>query len=175
MFSGGCDGQDDGMDVADGGGMRRGVGEEAGGFGSVGGSGAAAAGAEINVTSGRRVAPDLCLVSTVDENALTCVDENSNVRMIFPRNAVQNVWVFEKAPNRHVGLWIAVAISAGLEIASCVFEGPGGCAFTGFMFFLAWVSAADAPPYPIWLPNSPRPERWRRRLVYQMPVSAVAP
>jgi hypothetical protein len=132
-------------------------------------------GAEINVTSGRRVAPDLCLVSTVDENALTCVDENSNVRMIFPRNAVQNVWVFEKAPNRHVGLWIAVVISAGLEIASCVFEGPGGCAFTGFMLFLAWVSAADAPPYPIWLPNSPRPERWRRRLVYQMPVSAVAP
>jgi hypothetical protein len=132
-------------------------------------------GEEINVLAGTRSAPDLCLVASVDDNALTCLAEDvqSETRLVFPRSTVQDVWVIEKAPGRHVVFWIAVAVTAVLEISACVSSGFSGCATVGIVLAVMWGSAAIAVPWgealgQLW---PQRPPRMRKRLVYEAPAT----
>ncbi len=139
-------------------------------------------GKEINVLAGARSAPDLCLVASVDDSALTCVAEDvaAETRLVFPRSAVRDVWVIEEAPDRHVGLWIGLALSAALEIWACVAGGAIGGLVAGGLLGIAWGAVEDPRPGPIWYPQPPRPPRspkmpeWRRRLVYRAPLGAAA-
>ncbi len=131
-------------------------------------------GTAITVSTGSNAGPDFCVLAAVDDGTLTCTTERA-ARLVFSPSAVRDVWAFEPAPNRHVVLWIAVAITAGLEIAACVVGGAGGGLVIGFMLAAVWAAVATPPWGPIWMPPPPRPQRWRRRLVYQAPVSAVAP
>ena len=135
-------------------------------------------GTEINVFSENQARPDLCFVSTADDSELTCLVEDAarDVRLVFPRSKVRAVWVFEPAPNRHVGLWIALGVTAALEIAACVIGGAPGCLAMGAVMAGIWAAAVTPSPWSIWMPPPPpRPQRMRRRLVYQMPPMAVAP
>ena len=140
-------------------------------------------GQEINVLAGTRSAPDLCLVASVDDNALTCLAEDvpSETRLVYPRSAVRDVWVIEEAPNRHVGLWIGIALSVALEAAACVSGGEAGGLAMGAILAVAWAAVEDPRPGPIWFPRPPGPPRsmktpqWRRRLVYRAALGAVAP
>ena len=135
-------------------------------------------GTAINVSTGSQAGPDYCVLAAVDDGTLTCTTERAAAvgRLVFPRSAVRDVWAFEPAPNRHVVLWIAVAVTAGLEITACVVGGAGGGLVIGLMLAAVWAAAATPSWGPVWMPPPPpRQQRWRRRLVYEAPASAVAP
>ncbi len=133
-------------------------------------------GTEINVLSGNQAGPDLCLVSSVDENTLTCLAEYSasDVRLVFPRDLVRDVWVFELAPDRHIGLWIGLGIGFFLGGAMCAELGPGAFFFCGAIGTSIVASAATMGPGPLGLGYPglrppPPPPRMRHRLVYRVP------
>ena len=137
-------------------------------------------GAEINVLAGNQSAPDLCLVASADDLALTCLAEDAppGTRLVFPRSAVRDVWVIDEAPERHVGLWIGIALSAALEIWAAVAGGGGGAVLMAVLLGGAWAAAEDPRPGPFWFPPPPRRPtmpQWRRRLVYRAPLGAVTP
>ena len=134
-------------------------------------------GEEINVRSESQAGSDLCLVSAVDEQTLTCLAERAagDVRLVFPRSAVRSVWVMELAPNRHIGLWIGLAVSAALEITACVAGGAAGGLVVGMFVAAAWLAAETPSPWAIWYPPPPRPQRWRRRIIYNAPLLVAAP
>jgi uncharacterized protein YcfJ len=139
-------------------------------------------GAEINVLSGNQAGPDVCVVSSVDENALTCLAENpaADTRLVFPRGAVRDVWVFEQGRERHIGAWIGVGIGFVVGGALCVEGGPGAFFVCGSLGagFMGGLITEQLRPGPFGYPGPmrpPRPPRWRRRLVYRAPLSAVSP
>ncbi|HEX9199812.1 MAG TPA: hypothetical protein VF865_09660 [Acidobacteriaceae bacterium] len=124
--------------------------------------------------------PDRCRLISADDNSLTCervLDPDADWRglptgrVVFPKSAVRHVWVWEQAPNRHIGLWIAVAVTAAAEIAALVAGGPGGGLIVGLFLVAGW-SAATTPSSP-WFqpPYSPPGPRMRKRLIYQVPVT----
>jgi hypothetical protein len=135
-----------------------------------------APGTEVNVLSGNQAGPDLCLVSAVDANTLTCLAEYSanDVRLIFPRDSVRDVWVIEPWRDRHIGLWLGIALGFFLGGAMCAELGPGAFFLCGAIGASIVVSAVTTGPGPLWLGypglrSMPRPPRMRRRLVYRMP------
>ena len=133
------------------------------------------------VQSGRQITPEACRMLSADDATLTCQrqrdpeanwDASSNARLVFPRSAVRNVSVWERAPNRHILLWIGVGVTAGLEIAALVTGGPAGGYVVGMLLAGAW-AAAMAPPFPFYSPYPPPPSgpRMRKRLIYRMPAT----
>lgn len=133
-------------------------------------------GTEINVLSGNQAGPDLCLVSAVDATTLTCLAEYSanDVRLVFPRDSVRDVWVIEPWRDRHIGLWLGIGLGFFLGGAMCAELGPGGFFFCGAIGASMIASAATMGPGPLWLSYpgfrpSPRAPRMRHRLVYRMP------
>ena len=133
------------------------------------------------VQSGRHITPEACRILSADDTTLTCQrqrdpeanwDKSSDARLVFPRSAVRNVWVWERAPNRHILLWIGIGITAGLEIAALVTGGPQAGFFAGMLLAGAWAGAI-ASPFPIYSPYPPPPSgpRMRKRLVYRMPAT----
>lgn len=140
--------------------------------------------------------PENCRVVTVDDAALTCErdpDPNADwgpgakARVVFPRDAVRTVWVWEPVPDRHIGLWIAGAIGFALGGAGCAAGGPGpivACGAIGALLAVAIVAAAEAGPMPyprVWWPMpAPSPPSYpkrqrelRRKLVYQKAAAAA--
>ena len=136
-----------------------------------------------------------CRVVSVDDAALTCErepdpdtswDAGSKARVVFPREAVRAVWVWEKIPEPHIGLWIGGAIGFALGGAVCSVGGPWaivGCGFVGALIgagIAAAVEAGPAPYPPVWSPfpmptGVPRRQpEWRRKLCYRRPVSRPA-
>jgi hypothetical protein len=126
--------------------------------------------------------PDQCRLLSADDSSLTCERERDpdadwrgtpRGRLVFPRSAVRHVWVWEEAPNRHIALWIAVALSAGVEIAALVCGGPAGGLVVGLILAGGWTAAATMPPVPYYRPYPlpPPGPRMRRRLIYQMPAT----
>jgi hypothetical protein len=124
-----------------------------------------APGTEVNVQSGDMAGPDLCRISTVDANALTCLNENSStdVRMIFPRAQVHDVWTFELAHDRHIVKWIFVAAGIGLGTAIFIANPFAGIVVVGPVTLAIAVGNWD-PYRPI---RPPRAPRIVRRLVYR--------
>ena len=136
-------------------------------------------GDEINVLSGNEAGPELCEVLAADENGLTCLAENSDVRLVFPQNAVRDVWVFEQQRDRHIGMWIGVGLGFVLGGVMCVGGGPGAffvCGALGAGFFGAMMT--EPMPWQWGYPGPIRPSplpRWHRRLVYRAPVGLATP
>lgn len=141
-----------------------------------------APGTELLVQSQNQRWPDRCRLVSVDNEAVTCErmkDPDADWRgigdgrLVFPRSVVDHVWVWERAPNRHIGLWIGIAVTAAAEIAALVAGGPAGGLVVG-LFLLAGWSAAAVGPYPLFYPPypvPPSPPRMRRRLIYQVPAT----
>jgi hypothetical protein len=78
-------------------------------------------GALIEVLPEHQAGPDSCRISSVDDSSLTCLPEGavSDVRLVFSRSAVRDVWVIEPAKNLHIGRWIMVGIGVALVVAAC--------------------------------------------------------
>jgi hypothetical protein len=76
----------------------------------------------IRVLPENQGGPDTCRVISVGDDALTCVREGrtSEVRLVFPRGAVRDVWVMRPAHDRHIVKWVFVGIGVGLGIALIV-------------------------------------------------------
>jgi hypothetical protein len=137
----------------------------------------------VLVQAGVQLAPEFCDVVQVDDAFLTCdrvkdPDANwtsaSGARLMFPRSGVKNVWVWETDDRLSVGMWIAIGLSAALEISISVAAGAVG-AYVGALTLAAAWTAAETDPWRIYMP--PKPPKMRRRLVYrapQVPAGSVA-
>ena len=134
-------------------------------------------GTEIDVLAEGEAGPEPCLVSAVDDGALTCLREDParDTRLVFPKNAVREVRVWEVAPNRHIGLFVGMGIGFAIGGLICAEGGPGAIVFCGMLgagvVASAVLTSSPAGPgwYPGWpVPAPPRPPRQMRwRLVYR--------
>lgn len=127
-------------------------------------------GALIEVSREGWAGVDGCRVESADDSALTCVAERpeGDARLVFPRDAVRNVWVVEPAKNLHIGRWIVVGIGVALVVAACVEGGVFGLAIMGPM-----VVGIETGYFEQFEWNRPpQPPRMRRRLVYSAPQAA---
>jgi hypothetical protein len=111
--------------------------------------------------------PDTCRVVSVGDDALTCVREGraAEVRLVFPRAAVRDVWVMMPAHDRHTVKWVFVGIGVGLGVALIVADPVIGLAIVGSVL-CAIESPSNRYPMPMPPPRLPR-VRWQ--LVYQAP------
>ena len=127
--------------------------------------------------------PDRCRVESVTEAALTCIAEGAEQgkRLVYPREAVREVEVWEEAPNRHIGIWIGLGIGFALGGTVCAAGGPGpffACAALGAAIGVGVAASADGPvPFGVWWPAPPPPpkrHRMRWGVVYRAPARAAA-
>jgi hypothetical protein len=111
--------------------------------------------------------PDTCRIVSVGDDALTCVREGrtSEVRLVFPRGAVRDVWVMKPEHDRHIVRWIFVGIGAGVGIALIVADPVIGLAIVGVVG-AGIASSSNRYRVPM---APPRPPRYRWQLVYQVP------
>lgn len=126
-------------------------------------------GVEINVLPGNQAGPDRCLMSSADDAALTCLVENSpeDVRLVFPRSAVREVWVYELDHSWGPGTWVkAVLVGVGLTLAGLCIAANPLCILPASIVALVIAEGPQAGPYPMGM-RPPPPPRFRRRLVYQ--------
>jgi hypothetical protein len=123
--------------------------------------------AVIEVSRVGQAGVDLCRVESADDSALTCVAERpeGDARLVFPRDAVQDVWVIEQAKNLHIGRWIMVGIEVALVAAAGVGSGVFGLVFVGAVVVGIEISYFDN----FERNRPPQPPRMRRRLVYSAP------
>jgi hypothetical protein len=123
-------------------------------------------GTEIDVLAGDQAGAEACLVSAVDDGALTCLREDaaSDTRLVFPRSEVREVRVWEVAPDRHVGRWILAGVLLGVGVALMVEGNIVGIAVYGLVLLGAEGAQQMGPPMP---PRPPAPQRMRWRLVYR--------
>lgn len=130
------------------------------------------AGVAVEVRSAGQAGVEECRVVRADDMALTCerakgpdVDwgAGSGARFVFPRAAVEGVWVVEPAPERHIGRWIAIGVSVALVVAASAGSGALGGLIVGGGVAIAW-TVWYQNPMPYWPPH---PQRMRRRLVYR--------
>jgi hypothetical protein len=143
-------------------------------------------GVAIEVQSAGQAGVEECRVVRVDDTALTCqretdpnVDWNagSGARLVFPRNAVEGVWVWQDTSDRRV--LIAMGVGFGIGALVCSGGGPATafiCAGIGALIGAGF--ALDAlPTGPRWYPPGvPRPVRRRemvQKLVYRAPAGEV--
>jgi hypothetical protein len=111
--------------------------------------------------------PDSCRVVSVGDDALTCIREGTTreVRLVFPRSALRDVWVMKPEHDRHIVKWVFVGIGAGLGIALIVANPLIGLAIVGAVG-AGIESSSHRYPMPM---ARPRPPRFRWQLVYQAP------
>lgn len=121
----------------------------------------------IEVLPKGQAGPDLCRVSSTDDDALTCVAERSvsGVRLAFPRSMLQDVWVIEPDRDRHIGRWIRIGIEVALFVDACVVAGVLGAVVVGGVVLAAELSIAENP-----IPR--RSPHFHRRLIYRASVPA---
>lgn len=119
--------------------------------------------------------PEFCAFESADDTALTCdriPDPDANwtpagkARLVLPRAGVLDLWRWQEDHRLSVGMWIAIGLSAALEISLSVAGGAVGAYFGALMLAAAW-TAAETNPWRIYMP--PRPPKMRRRLVYRAP------
>lgn len=132
-------------------------------------------GTEVLVKAGNQPGPEFCELVAVDDSFLTCDrvrDPETNwtpasgARLMFPRQGVKNVWVWEEDHRISVGMWIGIALSFALEIGlSVAAEGPG--AVLGALVLAVGWAAAESDPWPGYRP--PPAPKMRRRLFYRAP------
>lgn len=140
----------------------------------------------VEVQSRGHAGVEECRVVHVDDKAMTCErekdpnadwDAGSGARLIFPRDAVEGVWVWQDVSERR--LLIAMGIGLGIGALLCSEGGPGPafiCAGIGALIGAAF-AASGPPPRPWWYPGpSPpaRPSEMARKLVYQAPADGAA-
>jgi hypothetical protein len=139
----------------------------------------------VEVRSRGQAGIEECRVVHVDDKALTCEREkdpnadwgpSSGARLVFPRDAVEDVWVWQDVSDRRV--LIAMGIGFGIGALLCSEGGPGPafiCAGIGALIGAAFASSGP-PPRPWWYPGPPppaRPPEMVRQLVYQAPAGGV--
>jgi hypothetical protein len=126
-------------------------------------------GVEISVLPGNQAGPDRCLMSSADDATLTCLAEDSSadVRLVFPRSAVREVWVYELDHGWGKLTWVkAVLVGAGLTLAGLCIAANPLCLLPAGVVALVIAEGPRAGPYPMPM-RPPAPPRLRRRLVYQ--------
>ena len=140
--------------------------KRAGGSGSWDAMATLKPGTQIDVLAADEAGPEACLVSAVDDGALTCLKEDpaNDTRLVFPRSAVREVRMWEVAPERHVGRWILAGVVLGVGVALMVEGNIVGIAVYGV--FLGTAEIMQMGPFRT-PPRSPAPKRMRRRLVYR--------
>jgi hypothetical protein len=128
-----------------------------------------------------------CRIASVSDNGLTCTSESTQMRMVYPRNVVRDVWVIEPKADQHLGRWIAVGVGFVVGGVLCVAAGPEAFFLCGTLVAVIVAGVALEPwpaRYPGWgYPGPtppPPPRKWRRRLVYEAlpsatPAQTVAP
>jgi hypothetical protein len=122
-----------------------------------------AVGSAVDVQGDGQAGIDRCVLLQVDEMALTCVGLRG-ARLVFPRSAVQSVWVFGEVRERHIVKWVLIGAGVGLGVALCV-ANPLGCLIVGAVAIGVVETHPPGPPMP-----PVRRARMRRRLVYAAPV-----
>ncbi len=142
-------------------------------------------GVAVEVRSAGQAGAEECRVVRVDNAALTCEreknpnadwDAGTGARLVFPRGAVEGVWVWQDASDRRI--LTAMGIGFGIGALLCSGLGPGpafACAGIGALIG-AGFAASGPPPRPWWTPPSSLPARPRemvRKLVYQAPAGAA--
>ena len=136
-------------------------------------------GTPVLVQAGTQLRPELCELAKVESGVLTCDrvrDPEANwspasgARLMFPRQGVKNVWVWEEDHRLGVGAWIGIVLSVGLEIGACVSSGGAGCAAMAGLIGVGWLTIACDPT---WYVGPPKPPKMRRRLVYRAPAVAA--
>lgn len=144
-------------------------------------------GVAVEVKSQGQAGVEECRVVRVDDAALTCErekdpnrdwDAGTGARLVFPRAAVEEVWVWQDASDRRIlaGLGFGFMIGALL----CAEGGPAVAFICAGIGALIGAAIADgvAPAGPFWYPPGvPRPRRPAevvQKLVYQAPADGVA-
>jgi hypothetical protein len=133
-------------------------------------------GALVEVLPQNQAGPDTCRVASVDDASLTCYAEGSNsgTRLVYPRNAVREVQVWERAPDRHIGRWIAAVVLTGLGVTLIVEGGAWGALIVAAIALGALKAAETPNPWTIMLPpRMPPPKRMHWRLLYRVPDPAT--
>jgi hypothetical protein len=126
-------------------------------------------GTEISVLPGNQAGPDRCLMSSADDTSLTCLAENSaaDVRLIFPRNAVREVRVYELDHGWGPLTWVkAVLVGGGLTLAGLCIAANPLCVLPVGVVALVIAEGPQSGPYPMPMRPPARP-RLRWRLVYR--------
>lgn len=142
-----------------------------------------AGGVPIEVKSVGQAGLEECRVVSSDDVSLTCErSPDANVdwrpgdvaRIVFPRDAVERVWVWEDSSDRNI--WIGLGLGFGIGALACSPGGPAAafiCAGIGFLIASA-VELAGPPaprqPYGVWMPGGPprrQAPQFYRKLWYQ--------
>jgi hypothetical protein len=110
---------------------------------------------------------DACLVESVDDTALTCVEERpeGDARLVFPRDSVKSVWAIQPARNLHIGRWIMVGVGVAAVVAAGVGGGVFGLAIVGPIVVGIEISYFEKFEWN----QPPQPPHMRRRLVFSAP------
>ena len=138
-----------------------------------------APGALVAVESFGKAGPETCRVLGVSDTTLTCahdLDPNRDwtpeeqARIVYPRTAVKEVWIWSDHSDRRV--LVSMAIGFAIGALSCSGIGPGAafvCAGIG-----AFIGALCALPG-LSEPSPPRVPRWELKLWYRAPANAGTP
>ena len=151
-----------------------------------------APGVLVEVESKQQAEPEDCRVVSADDSALTCQREpdpnadwgpGSGARVVFPRDAVGAVWVWEYGNDRRFWIKVGAGFAVGALLCSQIGPGPAFiCAGVGALI-AACLALDDLPvnrgPFsgPVALPRPPRPlPTLERKLWYRAPAGgAVSP
>jgi hypothetical protein len=145
-------------------------------------------GLAVEVRSAGQAGLEECRVVRVDDTALTCErerdpnadwDAGSGARLVFPRSAVEGVWVWQDGSDQRILAGLGFGFMIGALV--CAEGGPAMafiCAGVGALIGAA-IATGGAPTGPRWYPPGvPRPVLQRemvRKLVYQPAAGAVSP
>jgi hypothetical protein len=110
---------------------------------------------------------DVCRIESTDDSTLTCVSERpeGDARLVFPRGTVQNVWLLERAKDRHIRRWIAAGVGIALVVAICVEGGILGFVTVGVLVLGVETSYFEDSVRS----RAPQIPRVRWRLIYSIP------
>ena len=111
-----------------------------------------------------------CTLVSVDDSTLTCRRERdpntnwdaaSNARLVFPSNAVANIWLIQRGHRISPLQWAGLGAVSGLLIAAYVANPIGGLVVSAVVLGV-WAQADATRP-----PRRPRPPQLERHLVYR--------
>jgi hypothetical protein len=145
-------------------------------------------GVAVEVRSAGQAGLEECRVVRVDDTALTCErekdpnadwDAGSGARLVFPRGAVEGVWVWQDGSDQRILAGLGFGFMIGALV--CAEGGPAMafiCAGVGALIG-AGIATGGAPAGPRWYPPGvPWPRRQPemvRKLVYQKAAGEVSP